>query len=573
MNRLHRRVGSLLHVVASVMFATVKVESPAHAWPTGICATSEPQYEPVIAPTGGGGAFVAYPAVVSGIGSVHGAVLTESGSLVPPVLCGQVLVSGFSIPRVCADGAGGFIIAVMRNSDIYAQRRDASGNLLWGTGTNGVPVCTASGNQVFADKTFGAVASDGSGGCYVTWRDLRGGGMLHDVYVQHLVGTDGSVATDWDPNGKQLSGFAGSGNETEPVVVPDGVGGAIVVWQDDPVPLGASMRVKASRVDANGDLHDGWAMNGNSVSGAGSNQATPTMISDGQEGAFVVWQNGSDVFATHLLDNATIDPNWPAAGLPLTQAGLEQSAPEIVSDGYGGGIVTWMDTRNSPNQDIYAQRFDGGGNVLWTADGVEIAVVSGAQAFPRLVSDNAGGAVICWDDGRNVGSGGDVFAQRIWQGGSVLWTPNGVQIAGGTGDQINPVIASDGYGGAVIAWRDYSVDVSGGDVVATRVLGSGTIGGVTGVWDGGDASVGLTPNPARDFVSMTFPGFGEESFEITVHDLGGRRIRRLAEGARARTRFSWNLRDDSGRRVAPGVYWVRASNGAQSLRHGLVVLE
>jgi hypothetical protein len=61
---------------------------------------------------------------------------------------------------------------------------------------------------------------------------------------------------------------------------------------------------------------------------------------------------------------------------------------------------------------------------------------------------------------------------------------------------------------------------------------------------------------------------------VEVFDLAGRRVRSLANGPfpAGPTPLDWNLADGSGRRVAAGVYLVRAvADGATAIRR-IVVL-
>lgn len=76
-----------------------------------------------------------------------------------------------------------------------------------------------------------------------------------------------------------------------------------------------------------------------------------------------------------------------------------QTNVQIVSDGSGGSICTWVDTRNGA-QDIYAQRMNANGSLLWNVDGIAICNAVSDQYSPRLVSDAAGGAIIAWYDNR-----------------------------------------------------------------------------------------------------------------------------------------------------------------------------
>src|SRR5678816_501231 len=131
-----------------------------------------------------------------------------------------------------------------------------------------------------------------------------------------------------------------------------------------------------------------------------------------------------------------------------------------------------MCIRDRFNPDIYAARFNSNGVALWTTDGVPICVQLFTQFTPRIVSDNNGGAIISWQDQRSGGSF-DVYAQRINSAGVTQWTANGVAVVSGSGNQAAPVVASDGTGGAIIAWYDDRTPVTGQDLYVQRVNASG----------------------------------------------------------------------------------------------------
>jgi hypothetical protein len=63
---------------------------------------------------------------------------------------------------------------------------------------------------------------------------------------------------------------------------------------------------------------------------------------------------------------------WQAAGTPVAVAPGIQQRPAVVSDGSGGAIFTWMDTRNGATKDIYAQRVNAAGTAVWEINGIPI---------------------------------------------------------------------------------------------------------------------------------------------------------------------------------------------------------
>jgi subtilisin family serine protease len=78
-----------------------------------------------------------------------------------------------------------------------------------------------------------------------------------------------------------------------------------------------------------------------------------------------------------------------------------------------------------------------------------------------------------------------------------------------------------------------------------------------------DLSLAVSPNPARRGTTATFTLPAAGSLRVSVHDVAGRTVRVLAEGARgAGTHVvSWDSRADRGGELSAGVYFVRAECG------------
>jgi hypothetical protein len=256
-----------------------------------------------------------------------------------------------------------------------------------------------------------------------------------------------SVWAYWVQDGVALC--TATGSQQSPTIISDGAGGAIVAWDDQR----AGSDIYAQRVFASGAAQ--WMTDGVALCTATGNQTTPRIVSAGAGGAVVAWQDSRsatewDVYAQKV--NAWGVVQWTANGLALCTATGDQSQPAIVSDGTGGAIVTWQDQRSGVSH-ILAQRVNASGTVLWTANGVTICNATGGQSSPRITSDGAGGAIITWQDSR--GGNLDIYAQRVsGASGGVWWTGNGVALCAATGDQYAPAIASDGAGGAIVTWYD-----------------------------------------------------------------------------------------------------------------------
>jgi len=147
----------------------------------------------------------------------------------------------------------------------------------------------------------------------------------------------------------------------------------------------------------------------------------------------------------------------------------------FIEDGLGNLIVVWEDERTG-NKDIYVQKFDMYGNMLWATDGVPVCTVTGDQEFPSMVTDGAGGAIMAWRDYRDGQFDANIYSQRIDDTGAALWTSRGIAVVTATGNQyITGEIASDGNGGVFIAWQDERNGVSNPDIYIQWIKSSGAV--------------------------------------------------------------------------------------------------
>ena len=120
-----------------------------------------------------------------------------------------------------------------------------------------------------------------------------------------------------------------------------------------------------------------------------------------------------------------------------------------------GAICVWDDNRNSlvSSTDIYAQRIKSNGIEKWATNGIAICTASGIQKSNNITSGGSdGSSIITWEDGRN--GNYDIYAQKIDSSGNILWGVNGVIVCNALNNQKNPKIVSDASGGAIIVWED-----------------------------------------------------------------------------------------------------------------------
>jgi hypothetical protein len=319
--------------------------------------------------------------------------------------------------------------------------------------TSKINVCTAP-----SDQQFPAMVSDGEGGSIIVWQDLRNNN-IPNIYAQRI---DSSGIARWATNGILISSIERS---RHPKLINDGFGGAIITWFDFRNGWPNSS-VQAQRVNGNGEIL--WQTNGVTLANAANSWAYPEIIGYGSEGAIVTWIGVNGEIYAMKIDTAG-NLLWPADSVMLAPTG---GLPQIAHDDSGGAIVCWFDydfSQPITSTNVFAQRVDSEGNVRWSPTGVPICLAPDYQHQPDLVSDGAGGAIISWLDGRS-DSANYIYAQRIDSQGDTCWLADGIQISNTKG-YYRPIIAADGNGGMIITWMGGTSE----DVYVQHIDTSGTI--------------------------------------------------------------------------------------------------
>ena len=343
-------------------------------------------------------------------------------------------------PKIISDGYTGYIIIWEDGRagyfDIYAQRVDESGNLMWEK--NGVAACKYSGNQNFAQQV-----SDGTGGSIIVWQDYRNGNS--DIYAQRLSYAGKPL---WGEGGIPVS-IAPAG-QLAPEIISDGAGGAILTWHD--YRSGTGEDIYAQRINPNGKAL--WEENGIPVSEASGTQWYPKIASDGAGGAIIIWTDGRAGSSDNNIYAQRLDPYgktlWEKDGIPICSAPGNQEKPVALS-AQDGVVIAWQDSRNE-NLDIYLQKLDANGVLKWERDGVAVCSFPYSQENPKLAPDGEGGAIVVWSDQR--AEKNDIYAQRILQDGRIAWQENGRPLCKAEGVQKNPEIAKLKNQDWVVVWED-----------------------------------------------------------------------------------------------------------------------
>ncbi len=288
------------------------------------------------------------------------------------------------------------------------------------------------------------IVADGTGGTIMAWTDARE--PEFQIYAQRL---DTHGVPLWRENGVRVSDFASL--QQYSFILPGPPGETFVLWRDK---TEDQFDVYAQRLDQEG--YGQWGTRGINVCTAHGDQYAPSAAADGFGGFIVAWKEKrggpeSDIYCQRV--DSSGDLLWNPGGVLLCGLTGNQIAPEVVADGTGGAIIVWFDYDGPPRR-VRAQRVDAVGATLWPAHGIELSTFPMEQYYPQIATDNAGGAIVVWEEAEDLyGEDAYAHAQRVSPSGELLWG-EGVLPGSGTVRLHDPTLIEDGAGGAYVAWTD-----------------------------------------------------------------------------------------------------------------------
>jgi len=409
-----------------------------------------------------------------------------------------------------------FLICIICSINLFAQW---SGDPVNG----GTPVCIAPTSEQSKISV-----SDGANGAIIVFQSYDNNTNTDDFYVQRI-NSLGMVS--W---GNNITPKPVCVNATEKELVnaiPDGNGGVFIAWVDYRRALSGDIYMQ--HISNSGNPL--WAINGIRVNSVGSRELfTANLCLDGSTGVIVCWDESindpnsdfisySQVFAQKFNANGTAQ--WTAGGIQICTASGFRGGGNITADGSNGAIICFGDTRNSNqtptgdfnNIDIYAQRLNSSGALLWTGNGVAINTQpfnqfpsnSFVQSYNPVIPDGAGGVIMLFDDytGDNDGNN-NLYAQRLNANGARQWAAAGVPVCTADSSQYLIKNVSDGAGGMVVFFNDDREGILNSSALyAQRILNNGTaswaVNGVKIIADAGyfgGNSNGMTEDGAGNYI-------------------------------------------------------------------------
>lgn len=384
--------------------------------------------------------------------------------------------------------------------DLYIQKLNDAGAVQWTAG--GVQLTATSGGS---DRSQIRIVSDGAGGAIVVWLDMRSGN--YRVYAQRV---DSTGAVLWTANGVQVS--TANTEDRRVSALADGAGGVYILFDNGTTSGGGTRRARVKRLDSAGAAVAGWGANGNDVDGVDgiTSNFRPVLCSDDAGGCIVVYAD-SGVRAQRF--NGAGARQWGTGGVAvmpsLTHAidSVPFRSIECCRDGTGGVIVHMVahQTVDETARRIHGGRVSAAGVSLWGSSGELIHYAVDKEVHDlQMVPDGDGGATSSWVVKGASGTDRDIYAMRVNESGTLLWTNPTFVVSQPSTAQQNMVMCTDGAGGMVAAWWDSRI--SGNDGFYGKIANTGaqswTPEGAALVASAGDQRIGsiaMTAAAASDF--------------------------------------------------------------------------
>ena len=208
-------------------------------------------------------------------------------------------------------------------------------------------------------------------------------------------------------------------------------------------------------------------------------QAVPKIAASGDGSTWMMWfdqRGGSYAVYAQRLDAQGVE-TFAHGGIVVSNNPQSSSLQDwdLISDGAGGCVVAFTDTRSGPDLDVYAYRLDVNGNQLWGANGVTLSADADGESNPTIALTTDGYFVFAWAHTPSPGPG-DIRIQKLDGNGVPQYPGVGITITGpGTEKPAFSAIAASDSGSYIVAYvRDITSFSSPRHIRAQKFDAAGT---------------------------------------------------------------------------------------------------
>jgi hypothetical protein len=266
---------------------------------------------------------------------------------------------------------------------------------------------------------------------------------------------------------------------------------------------------------------------------------------------------------------------WSADTQIVSSTG-SASAPSLCADYQGHLHLVWVDNRYGNNDVFYKEYFPGTG---WDPADLRLTIDASSQIQPYVDADPMSNVYVVWTDLRNGASNPDIFYKDRKLG---LWSSDFELVSNLTDGNSNavqryPGIGHDRYGNSYVAWEDERLPASQGknkdvfykigqhNVTAAPVTRPAPVSRLLRSY----------PNPFNPEATIRFELDRDRVVTLRAYDVRGRLVRTIVDGyvAGGSRVVRWDGRDDAGRALPSGTYFLRLDAGSESTSKVVTILK
>lgn len=324
---------------------------------------------------------------------------------------------------------------------LYVTKIDTGGYRMWDTDSTLISLYPSQ------QRSFDAVA-DGEGGLVIAWQDSRDYPPdVGDIYVQRI---DKKGNRLWGENGKIVIQEEHKQDDVKICRLGENY---IITFVDERVGY-MRYQIYSQMISKNGDML--WDSSGVAISDMrGENyffNVSQKIFSSDEKSCIIVWEfddwnnDYNNLYAQKLDKYGNM--LWDSSGVAITNLPYDQGMWgdfDICNDGAGGVVIIWTDERISWKNELYIQRLDSSGKCVWQENGIK---QPNSFNHPTIINPGDGTYMYFW-------CRATLFAQKISPDGEYLFPDNGLQIGDDfvtkTAQQQKAILSSDSS--IILVWK------------------------------------------------------------------------------------------------------------------------
>lgn len=417
-----------------------------------------------------------------------------------------------------------------------------------------------------------AATANDSGRVYIAWQDARlfsiplaGEPISYTIFLRTYRSRGG---TAFGPE-IQVSPYDSLAAATSPVLAAGDSSRVWVVWQKadalgNPDLYSAVYKSSTGTVGPTIQLTNNPAFSG-----------SPTIATTRDGVVHLVWVDTRTGLQALWTKRFVPGSGWTADQQLVFSPALA-SQPSLTSTYTGRLHLTWRDNRDGNNEIYYKEYRPGLG---WDPVDVRLTINTATQSDPYVDADPSNNVYLVWTDQRNGSLNPDIFYQErtggVWRGEVPL-----VYAATDSSNSIQqfPGITHDAGGSLYVAWTDQRLPstppAKNKDVYYK--YGTGFVTGVeTSVAPSLTRLLRNYPNPFNPATKIVFRLDRDSEATLRIFDVNGRLVRTLVDSylASGSRTVEWDGRDDQGRSLASGTYYMRLQAGGEYVNKSLNLLK